>query len=245
MIKWLLYTLGIFVVNVVATFALLIAFFLFLLRGDWIFAVLPVLLVAPVIVFQPWFLACLLGGLFFAPFLTTALTVLIYGSLNLTGALERPKQFFSRFRNRKTFAVVCGFYLLLFAAMFARYVDFPALRHGLPPYLEYTRVNVTDSRYYCLGQFIDSEWLWKARIQESELAVVTNRFRLQPVEGKQLPDEFFAMPPYWWNPSISDGTRVFSTPNFPLNERGEDGWYALAIWNPDDQLLYVWIKDNF
>jgi hypothetical protein len=127
----------------------------------------------------------------------------------------------------------------------ARYMDFPALNHGLPPSVEFLGLNVTDSRYYCLGQFIDSAWLWQARVPESELARLAERFNFRPVDRSDVPDQFRRMPPYWWRPSITERTRVLSTPTFPLDERGPDGWHALATWNPDDQVLHVWIKDNF
>jgi hypothetical protein len=53
------------------------------------------------------------------------------------------------------------------------------------------------------------------------------------------------MPPYWWHPSITERTKVLSTLSFPMDGRGSDGRHLLATWNPDDQVLYVWIKDNF
>ena len=117
--------------------------------------------------------------------------------------------------------------------------------HGLPPSVQFLRLNVTDSRYYCLGEFIDSAWLWQARVPESELDRLAERFKLRPVDRSEIPDQFRSMPRYWWHPSVTEGTRVLSTPSFPLDERGPDGWHALATWNPDDQVLHVWIKNNF
>jgi hypothetical protein len=56
---------------------------------------------------------------------------------------------------------------------------------------------------------------------------------------------FRVMPPYWWRPVISERTRVLASTDFPMEGRGPDGWHALAIWNPEDQVLHMWIKDNF
>lgn len=247
MTKWFVYSLGIFAVNVAVTFAVPLAFLLFLFRGDLILAAVPAVLAAPAIILQPWFLVFLFVpyGLYLAPFLTTAITILVYGRLNHLGMLERPKSVLSKFKNRKTFIVVGGFILFAVGAGFARYVDFPALNQGMPPSVRLSGLNVTDSRYYCLGSFIDSAWLWQSRMQESDLASFANQYNLHPVDGNQVPDAFRKMPPYWWQPSITDRSKIFSTPVFPMGERGPDGWHALAVWNPDDQVLYVWIKDNF
>ncbi len=32
---------------------------------------------------------------------------------------------------------------------------------------------------------------------------------------------------------------------FPSDQRGQDGAHAIALWNPGDQLFYLWVKDNF
>jgi hypothetical protein len=159
--------------------------------------------------------------------------------------LERPKRFLLRFKTRRGLAVAGGFVLLAVSVAIARYVDLPALNRGLPPSVQFLGLSVINSRYYCLGQFIDSEWAWQARTPESELARLAERFSLRPVDPSEIPAQFYSMPPYWWHPSITDRTRVLSTPNFPLRDRGPDGWHALATWNPDDELLHVWIKDNF
>jgi hypothetical protein len=229
------------------TFAAALAFILYLFRGDPILAAVPAVLAAPAIILQPWFVACLFvpKGLFIAPFLTTAITVIVYGSLNRRGMLERPKIILSRFKSHKTFIIVGGFILFAVGVAFTRHLDFPALHQGLPPSVRVSDLNVTDSRYYCLGSFIDSEWLWQSEMQESDLASFANKYNLRPLDSNQVPDAFRRMPPYWWRPSITNRTRIFSTPDFPMDNRGPDGWHALAAWNPEDQILYVWIKDNF
>jgi hypothetical protein len=246
-IKGIIYVLGLLAVNALVSYAAMLAFVLFLLRGDPILAAVPALFALPAIVLQPWFVVFFLvpTGVIIKSVLTTLLTIFVYGWLNAGGALERPKRFLLRFKTRRMLAVAGGFVLLAVSVAVARHMDFPALNHGLPPSVQFLGLNVTDSRYYCLGQFIDSEWVWQARLPESELARLEERFKLRPVDRSELPDQFRSMPPYWWRPSITERTRVLSTPSFPLHERGPDGWYALATWNPEDQVLHVWIKDNF
>src|SRR5689334_108154 len=191
--KSLIYILGLFAINVAVTFAAALAFMLFLFRDDPLLAAVPAVLAAPAILLQPWFVAFALipvKGFLLTPFLTTLVTFFVYRSLNESGLLDGPKAFLSRLKNRKTFAMVSGFVLLAVAVMVARQVDFPALHRGLPPSVHAAGLNVTDSRYYCLGSFIDSEWLWQARVQESDLASLANKFGLQPVDSNQVPDVF-------------------------------------------------------
>jgi hypothetical protein len=247
MTKPLLYSLGVLGINVVVSFAMALAFLLFLFRGDPILAAVPALFAAPAILLQPWCIAFffIAKGLFLAPILTTAVTVTVYGLLNRGGMLERPKKVLSRFKVRKTLIGIGGFFLFIVGVAFARYIDFPALHQGLPPSVGSSNWSLTDSQYYCLGQFIDSQWLWRAHLSESDLADFTQRYRLHPINSNQVPNEFREQPPYWWRPTITERTQVLSTPIFPMDERGPDGWHALATWNPDDQVLYVWIKDNF
>jgi hypothetical protein len=245
--KWPIYTLGLLALNVLVTFAGGLAFMLFLLGDDPILASVPAIFALPAIVLQPWFLVFLVVPypLILAPILTTLITILVYGWLDAGGRLERPKLFLSRFQTRRTFVVVSGVVLLLVAVAVARYVDFPALKHGAPPHVQVPGLEFTDARYYCLGQFIDSEWLWQARISESELTRLANEVGLQSLDRKDVPDDFRSMPPYWWRPSLTDRTRILSTPKFPMGDRGPDGRHAMASWNPDDQVLHMWIKNNF
>ena len=39
--------------------------------------------------------------------------------------------------------------------------------------------------------------------------------------------------------------QYLSTPNFPGDSRGPDGYHFFAIYDPESQRLYVWHKDNF
>ena len=242
------YVLGVLVINVLAGFAVTLAFLLFLFRDDPILAAVPAVLAAPAIVSQPWsvaFFSFAPSGFILTPLLTTATTALVYGLLNRWGILERPKLVLSRLGRRKILVVLGAFFLLTIAVGFARYFDLPALHRGMPPSVQSLGLNVTDSRYYCLGQFVDSEWLWQARVPESELARLSDTRELRPLDGTQIPNAFRSMPPYWWHPSITERTTILSTPSFPIDGRGPDGWHALATWNPDDQVLSVWIKNNF
>ena len=79
--KPIVYIMGILVTNVAVSFASLAYMFFYFFREDPILATVPVVLAAPAIILQPWFVACLFlpGGFFLAPLLTTTITVIIYG----------------------------------------------------------------------------------------------------------------------------------------------------------------------
>ena len=168
----------------------------------------------------------------------------VYGWLEAGGRLERPKLFL-RLKRRRILVVVGGVILMLLTVSIARYMDFPALHSGAPPYIRTDGLALGDSRYYCLGEFIDSQCFWQARMNESDLTRFGKTHRPHEIDSSSVPPAFLSMPPYWWHPRIAERTRFFSTPDFPVHVRGEDGLYLMAAWNPEDEILHVWIKNNF
>lgn len=233
-----------------------LAFLLYAFRGDPILAALPAVVALPAILVQPWFvLFCFLppGGPFLAPILTTAVTLAIYASLDHRGGrLERAKDaLLARLATRRAIVASAIAVLVLLAIGFARYLDFPALGHGMPKVISYSAKDlnlVLGSPRYCRidGSIFDSQWVWRAEISERDLDRLADRLGLKPMPVSQVGKAFRRMPPYWWHPALSDRTRVLATPEFPM-ERGSvpDGEHSLATWNPDDRILHMWIKIGF
>ena len=238
-------------INLATGVLLLAAFFFFLFKGDPILAAVPAVLAAPAILVQPWFVLFVLlpGSPLLAPLCTTVVSVPLYVFLDRRGGLDRAKIALGRLMNRRGFMIVGGIIVGAVALGFARYVDFPALHRGLPPTLQHplkdTNLTLANPRYYCLGSFIDSEWLWQARISERDLSLLGNKLNTHPVAANRIGDAFWSMPPCWWRPTFSERVRVFATVDFPIDGRGPDGWHALATWSPEDGVLHMWIKDNF
>jgi hypothetical protein len=249
--KRVLQSLTVLAVNIALGGLALASFFLFLFRGDPILAAVPAILALPGIILQPWFIAFffLPGGPLLAPFLTTAVSVPVYLVLDRKGKLERAKLVLDRIKNRRAVVVSCVIVVLLGLVGFARYVDFPSMRKGVPGTLQYSTkdmdLTLGNPRYYCLGSFIDSEWLWQARLPEKDVDALASNMRMHPIEPDHISDHCRSMPPYWWHPVISEKVRAFATTNFPMEGRGSDGWHALATWNPENKILHMWIKDNF
>lgn len=243
MAKWIRYSLVVLLLNLVASVVIMSAFMTLLVREDPILAAAIGLLATPPLVFQPWLIAFFFfvadEGWPLVALLTTVVTMLVYGPQ------EWPRRVLRKLKARKPLLMIGFIVFLAVSVAFARYLDFPPLRNGVPRYVKDSRLVITESRYYCVFAFIDSEWLWRARVSEQDLALLEVRHGLTPLSGTDVPRGFIRQPPYWWNPRITDRTRVLSTPVFPLGERGPDGWHALATWNDDDRILHMWIKNNF
>jgi len=239
-------------INLVVGFLAGLSALLLLSKGDPILAAVPAVVALPAMLLQPWFLVFFLfmpAGPVLSPFLTTAITVPTYVLLDRKGKLNRLKLVISRLKNRRTHIIAGSFILCALAVSVARYVDFPALHRGTPKTLQYaikdTLLASGNPRYYCLNSFIDSEWLWQVTLSEDDLDLLADTLGLSAMPADRIGDRYRNMPPYWWRPVISDQVRVLATPDFPMANRGPDGWHALATWNPADQRLHMWIKDNF
>ncbi|MFH0938591.1 MAG: hypothetical protein V1899_04820 [Planctomycetota bacterium] len=77
------------------------------------------------------------------------------------------------------------------------------------------------------------------------VVVIADKLGMHPIPVDRVGDTYRRMPTYWWRPVVSDQVRVLATAHFPMAGRGSDGWHALATWNPQDNVLHMWIKDNF
>ena len=249
--KRYLQSLAILGVNLVVGLLVGVAFMLFISKDDPILALLPAVLALPGILLQPWFVLFFLmpAGPLLAPVLTTIATVPIYMLLDRNGKLDRAKLVLARLKHRRTIIIIGSVIGCMLAVGFARYADFPALHRGVPRTLQHSVKDMDlalgNPQYYCLSSFIDSEWLWRASLPEQDLNVLADKLRLYPMPLDQVGDAFRSMPPYWWQPIISNEVRIMATANFPMRGRGPDGWHALATWNPEDEILHMWIKDNF
>ncbi len=249
--KRILQILAILGINLWVGFLATVAFMLFIIKGDPILAAVPAVLALPGILLQPWFVLFFLipMGPFLAPFLTTCVSAPIYVLLDRSGKLNRAKLFYARLNIRKTNIITGSVVLCLLAVGYARYVDFPALHQGIPKTIRYSLKEIDfkydNSRYYCVFEFLDSEWLWQAKISEEELNRLADKLRMSEIPSEQIGAQYKNMPPYWWRPVISDQVHMLATDNFSMENRGPDGWHFLATWNPEDEILHMWIKDNF
>ena len=225
----------------------------YLLSQDIILAALFALLALPGVILQPWSIPLLLWskGLLFSPIITTGITLLIYWRFQHASWIKKIAALFQKLSFKK---LGLGLFVLLSGisvVSLSRFKDIPALKTGIPRQSSYVlNSSLPDlirqrGKFYQLPSFLDKEGLWQVKVSENEWKQVIKQLSLDSIAQKDVPSEFNDMPPYWWQPSFQASTQVYSTPNFPGKERGSDGFHAIALWNADDQLLYLWFKDNF
>lgn len=249
--KLALFTLVTLIYNYIIELLIFAGVLLGLFRGDYVITAVAILLGGPGVVAQPWSMYVLLSlrpdNFWLLPLISTAITVPVYALLSRTRILKRDKQRWARLNHRKVATYTTVFVVFALGLCYLSWIDFPPQHRGIPPavQLEKFPVPVSHSRYYCLSDFIDSEWLWQASMNESDFERFSKMYGLQPLKHEKIGRAFYRMPPYWWRPAVNETTRVLSTPGFPMNDRGNDGDHWLVAWNPDDQLLYVWVKFNF
>ncbi len=251
--KLVIQSLILLVVNIALSGLVLASVHCTLFRGDPILGAIPVIIALPGILLQPWFIAfCLFttGPVLLAtPLWTTAVSVPVYVLLDRKGKLERAKGLLARIKTRRSLVITSAFGAFLLLVAIARYVDFPAMNRGMPRSLQWALQDVDlklgSPRYYCLEKWIDSEWIWQARISESKMNTLVVKLRLRSIPLDQIEDQYLSRSPYWWRPVISEQVHAFSTWDFPMDWHGSGGRHVLATWNPTDELLHMWIKDNF
>ncbi len=247
--KLLLFTLGVLVCNAVIGALAMAAMLITFGNGDPVLTAVPVALAAPGLLLQPWYIWILLraGNPMMAPVYSTIITVPVYALLNRYGALDGAKRKLARLNHHKALLIASVSTAILLGVGYCRLIDFPAVNQGIPTAVQLSGfpIPVSDSRYYCLGRFIDTEWLWQARMSRADVDRLAKMEGLQPLRQDKIGRAFFHMPPYWWRPVITEQTRVLSTPGFPMAGRGNDGDHWLAAWNPDDQVIHIWVKFNF
>jgi len=249
--KRILQFLGICGANLLIGYLARLSFEFLIFSGDPILASAPMILALPGILLQPWFVP-----FFFLPYgpviawiPTSAVTMAIYAFCYQKGKLIRVNAFLAKARKARLIwtAGIIAIAALVISA--SRYYDFPALHRSLPESLKRQtkdmNLNLSNPRYFCLGQFLDSEWLCRASISEQELQLLVDRLKMHSISLKEVSPEYWCMRPYWWQPKKSDRIRILVTPEFSMNDRGPDGWHAIATWNKDDRVVYIWIKDNF
>lgn len=245
------------VINYLAAFVFQLGFLMGIIYRDVFLGAAIGSISLPALLLQPWsffivafFIVAAPSGVLWWPLVTTGITIVLY---NLIGR--------SKFRTpidllcsttRSRIAKICWISFLVVALSLgvSRLVDFPPKRSGIPElyYVEKAVEKISpleDSKYYYKASFIDSEWLWKAKLDEEQFFSLMSDLGLEPKTRLTEESNFFLQGPYWWEPKIYEGSMVYSTPEFPDKNRGNDGFHALASWSPNDEVMFMWIKENF
>lgn len=251
--KLLLFTAVVFICNAAIEFLAYVGIVSGAFGGKPVILTVAALLALPGLVIQPWYIYILLfarpSNFWLSPLYATAITVPLCVLLNRYGVFDGDKRWWAKLNHRKVIMYTIGSIVLAVGLGYGSWVDFPPIHKGIPPELRVSGkpfpIPVSNSRYYCLSRFIDTEWLWQARMSGADVDRLAKMEGMRPLKRERIGRAFYHMPPYWWHPVVTDSTKVLSTPGFPMNDRGQDGDHWLATWNPDDQVIHIWVKFNF
>lgn len=115
--------------------------------------------------------------------------------------------------------------------------------HGLQQMISTTGASAWGTKAECVSKFIDSQYVWRIRLSEQQLARVLEHFELAAVPSP--PTSIRALFPRRWRPPRNENLQYYATSGFELDGRGADGLHYFGIYNPETEQFYVWCKDNF
>ena len=215
-----------------------------------IMAAIPVLFALPGLLLQPWslliFLAPELSILY--PFIISGITLYVYGHLNQKDWFKKIRQRVPNWSISKWLWSIGSMVIAGLMIMLARFKDIPPLKTGLSIYDARIKTSLSDfsdrGQFYQLPSFINSEGLWKVKVNPSELAQIRKKLELRTISKDKLPEGVNGMPPYWWQPNHNPTTQYLSTHDVPfeVDPALSGSFHAIVIWNPGDQNLYMWYK---
>ncbi len=118
--------------------------------------------------------------------------------------------------------------------------------NSLPVTLDYavkaSSVKLTSFHRYRLEEYIDGEDLWVVEGAPEAIEAVAGKLRMVRVDS--APAEFWWKPPHYWPRWRPAGARLYATPNFPADSRGDGGHYLMLL-DPERLRAFVWAKNNF
>ena len=122
-----------------------------------------------------------------------------------------------------------------------------AARHptGFTQMVRVADTNTQESKIFCLGKFLDSEHVWRLKLEPEGLDLLISHYGLVPVTSDHVPPDFGRLFPHWWQPQQNKQSRYLATPSFPAGSRGPDGDHCFTMYDSQDRYLYVWHKSNF
>jgi hypothetical protein len=117
--------------------------------------------------------------------------------------------------------------------------------HQLREMTSVADVDPNSVRVSGLGAFIDSEYVWRFTVDSNHLEMIQDKFGMMQTSSALIPTTFWNSFPVWWRPSPTKDMIFLTTPNFPVSQRGPDGYHYIAAYNPSLRQLFVWHKFNF
>ncbi len=98
---------------------------------------------------------------------------------------------------------------------------------------------------YCLGRFIDEEYVCKINISHEQFDRLATTQAYASVPKALVTTEFWSAFPNYLRPRRTQNFQFRATPGFPATGRSPDGEYTYLAYDANRELLYVWHKFNF
>ncbi|MEI7832681.1 MAG: hypothetical protein WCJ56_05745 [bacterium] len=261
--RTLLTGLGILIFNIAIVCSASYAAYSCFIRNDYVIAALFALLAAAGIILQPWILILLALNSIVIRMLSFDI-LLQYGVIiSLISLISYPiyvtitsTWFYSFIEKRERMpALLLRFWtmplgkklknvaicvVVLVGIAYSRQIDFPAFNRQPPPNLPKNEAlnSIKDNRTYCVDNFMESEWLWRARATQQQMDALYTQYHLRPLTADESRTEFISYQltdlakPYWWQPVVTSQTKQY---------RGdlETGNSISVIWDSQSQVMYA------
>lgn len=154
---------------------------------------------------------------------------------------------------KRTWLVVAGLAALFFAftlpfAFIGSYgpiLDRSNFPFQLAQMIEVSGEDSDDVKVFDLGSYVDSEYTWRLKVSDAELARVLEEYKMTSVPAAEIPAEFFEIFPRSWRPPDNSACHGYSTVDFPVLSRGPETDHFFGVYDPETDYLYVWCKSNF
>jgi hypothetical protein len=68
---------------------------------------------------------------------------------------------------------------------------------------------------------------------------------MKEISPADVPASFWSQPPFWWTIRRPAAARVYMTPAFSFEGRGQDGDHYLFIEERETNKVFVYFQNNF
>lgn len=121
----------------------------------------------------------------------------------------------------------------------------PDWEHALKQVSPDARKKIHNIKVYSKCRIIDAEDLCKASGAQDLYEILVNDSRAQPVNKANVSAEFFAAWPWLSKPwSSAEKCKFAMTPGF-FDSPSQEGYYVFVMLDEQNDVIYVWMKDNF
>jgi hypothetical protein len=111
---------------------------------------------------------------------------------------------------------------------------------------------LTDVRVWHLyGGWFGFDFLWQAKASPAAVECLRNVALMKPIHRDRVPNQFWRMPsawseiPGWWKPKPDGQAQYLMSPTFVPRNVHSDRLDCIAMYDPDQQMLYVWSQWDF